>query len=159
MDDKHVARRRSRRKVEDITNLHHYRMKLFYTVIDMQHQELDTRFNKVNTELLLCMTCLNSKDSFSYFDKQKLLRLAQLYPLEFSAVDIMSLDNQLETCIRDMRLSNEFLEMKWINSLAKKMVETKKNIVYPLVYLLITLTLILLVAIVIVERAFLQCIL
>lgn len=69
MDDKYVARGRLRHKVEDITNLHHYRIKLFYTVIDMQCQELNNRFNEVNTELLLCMACLNPRDSFFSFDK------------------------------------------------------------------------------------------
>ncbi|KAJ9153884.1 hypothetical protein P3X46_027272 [Hevea brasiliensis] len=42
-----------------------------------------------------------------------------------------------------------------ISNLAEKMVKTKKNVLYPLVYRLITLTLILLVAIASVERAFL----
>lgn len=146
IDDEHVARGRSWHKVEDTTNLHHYRIELFYTVINMQHQELDNRFNEMIIELLLCMTCLNPKVSFSSFDKQKLLHLVQLYPLEFSTIDIMSLNNQLETYIREMCSSNEFLEVKGINNRAKKMVETKKNIVYQLVYLLKTLTLILPVA-------------
>ncbi|KAI3897135.1 hypothetical protein MKX03_025997, partial [Papaver bracteatum] len=41
-----------------------------------------------------------------------------------------------------------------ISVLAQKMVETKRNIVYPLVYLLITLSLILPVATATVERVF-----
>ena len=46
------------------TNLHYYRVEVFYTVIDMQLQELNNRFNKANIELLLCMACHSLTDSF-----------------------------------------------------------------------------------------------
>eukprot|EP00268_Persea_americana_P032678 TRINITY_DN32224_c2_g1_i10.p1 TRINITY_DN32224_c2_g1~~TRINITY_DN32224_c2_g1_i10.p1 ORF type:complete len:145 (+),score=23.47 TRINITY_DN32224_c2_g1_i10:106-540(+) len=36
MDDIFVVSGRPRRKAQQITNLHHYRVELFYTVIDMQ---------------------------------------------------------------------------------------------------------------------------
>ncbi|KAJ8768088.1 hypothetical protein K2173_021028 [Erythroxylum novogranatense] len=51
-------------------------LELFYTVIDMQLQELNNRFNEVNTKLLICVACLNPSDSFYAFDKQKLIQLA-----------------------------------------------------------------------------------
>ena len=66
----------------------------------------------------------------------------------------MKLDNQLETYILDVRSSKQFVELKGIGDLAKKMVETKRNQVYPLVYLLLTLALILPVATASVERVF-----
>ena len=53
-----------------------------------------------------------------------------------------------------MRSSNEFLELKGISDIARKLVKTKKDIVYQLVYLLLKLALILPVATVTVERAF-----
>ena len=65
------------------------------------------------------------------------------------------LSGQLETYIIDMRSSSEFSYLKGIGDLAQKMVETKMHIVYPLVYLLITLTLILPVATTNVEITFL----
>ena len=43
MDDIFIVRGRSRRKGPQVTNLHHYRVELLYTVIDMQHQELNNR--------------------------------------------------------------------------------------------------------------------
>ena len=76
MNDTFLTRGRPRRKAHEITNLNHYQVELFYVVIDMQLQELNSRFTEVNTELLLCVTCLNPSDSFIAFDKQKLLRLA-----------------------------------------------------------------------------------
>ncbi|KAG4148117.1 hypothetical protein ERO13_D05G266650v2, partial [Gossypium hirsutum] len=120
----------SRRKAHKVTNMHHYRVELFYIVIGTQLQELNNRFNEVNTELLLC-----------------LIRLGQIYSSSFSPVEVLALNNQLETYIIDMRSNREFSNLKRIQVLSKKMVDTKKNIVYPLVYRLIKLVLILLVAI------------
>ena len=57
MDDTFIARRRLRRKVEEVTNLHHLRIELFNSVSDMQLQELNDRFTEANTDLLLCVTC------------------------------------------------------------------------------------------------------
>ena len=64
MDETFVVCGRSRRNTQQKTNLHHYRVELFYTIIDMQLQELNNRFSKTNTDLLLCMACLNPSNSF-----------------------------------------------------------------------------------------------
>ncbi|KAI8558542.1 hypothetical protein RHMOL_Rhmol04G0102900 [Rhododendron molle] len=154
MDDKFVARGRGRRNASQITNLHHYRVELFDTVLDMQLSELNSRFSEAATELLLCVACLNPCNSFSSFDKKKLIRLAELYPNEFSRVELMVLPNQLDTYIFDMRTSNEFSSLNRIAHLSRKMVETGRDKVYPFVYLLLTLALILPVATAIVERVF-----
>ncbi|XP_024038328.1 zinc finger MYM-type protein 1 [Citrus clementina] len=69
MDDMFVDRGRSRRKAQEITNLHRYRVELYYAVLDMQLQELNSRFNGTNTELLLCLACLSPNDLFSAFNK------------------------------------------------------------------------------------------
>ena len=153
MDDLFVDRKRSRRKAE-VTNLHYFRVEIFLTSIDKQLQELDRRFNEVNTELLLCVACLDPKDSFSAFDKIKLIRLSQFYPVDFSDSDRVKLSNQLATYIIDMCSNDKFSEVKGISGLAQKMVETRKDIVYPLVYLLLKLALTLPVATASVERAF-----
>ncbi|XP_052292572.1 uncharacterized protein LOC112498222 isoform X2 [Citrus sinensis] len=145
---------RSRRRAQEITNMHHYRIDLFCAILDMQLQELNSRFNEVNTELLLCLACLCPKDSFAAFNKEKLLRLAQLYPKDFSQVDLMALDTQLDIYIMDMQSSVEFSELNGIGDLAQKMVETNKHKVFSLVYLLVTLALLLPVATATVERVF-----
>ncbi|GJY98091.1 zinc finger MYM-type protein 1-like protein, partial [Tanacetum coccineum] len=82
----------SRRIGSKVNNLHHYQVGVFYSVIDMQLQELNRH--------------------------------------------------------------KEFATLKDIKDLCKKMVETKKNEIYPNVYLLIKLVLILPIATSIVERAF-----
>ena len=64
------------------------------------------------------------------------------------------LNNQLEIYIHDMWSIEEFSAFRRIGQLVEKMVEMKKNVLYPLVYSLVTLALILLVATTTVERAF-----
>uniref|UniRef100_A0A2N9I441 DUF4371 domain-containing protein n=1 Tax=Fagus sylvatica TaxID=28930 RepID=A0A2N9I441_FAGSY len=137
MDEIFVVGGRLRRQTPQITNLHHFRVELFYTVIDMQLQELNNRFSEANTELLLCMACLNPSNLFCAFDKQKLIRLAELYPSDFSESDLMALDIQLQNYIVDMQSNDMFLELNGIDELARKMVETEKDVTYPLVYLLV----------------------
>jgi len=120
----------------------------------MQLTELDDRFTETSIELLLCMACLNPSDFFSAFNKKKLLRLALFYPSEFSIVDLMVLGDQLDTYIIDLRGDDEFSGIEGIASLAEKMIKTKKNLIFPLVYMLIKLSLLLLVATTTVERVF-----
>ena len=111
MDEIFVVSRRPRRNTQQNTNLHHYRVELFYIVIDMQLQELNNRFSGVNTDLLLCMVCLNPSNSFIAFDKEKLIRLAKFYPSDFLGTDILALDSQLQNYIFDMRSNDFFLEL------------------------------------------------
>jgi hypothetical protein len=135
-------------------NSHHYCVELYYTVIDMQFQELNSHFNEASSELLLCVACLSLDDMFASFNNDKLICLAQFYPNDFLAVQLITLDNQLETYIFDMCSSDEFATLKGIGQLAEKLVEMKRDVVYPLVYSLVTLSLILSVATAIVEKAF-----
>ncbi|RWR82286.1 zinc finger MYM-type protein 1-like protein [Cinnamomum micranthum f. kanehirae] len=153
MNNMFVGRKRSRRKAE-LTNLHHFRVDVFYATIDLQLQELNRRFNVVNTELLICVACLDPSDSFSAFDKEKLIRLSQLYPNDFSDLDRVRLDSQLSNYITDMHTNSKFFGVKGISGLAQKMVETKRDIAYPLIYLLLKLALTLPVATATVERVF-----
>ena len=64
------------------------------------------------------------------------------------------LDNQLETYIHDIQSTEEFSAFRGIEQLVEKMIEMKKNVSYPLIYLLVTLALFLLVTTATVERAF-----
>ncbi|XP_050222231.1 uncharacterized protein LOC126672328 [Mercurialis annua] len=153
MEDVYIPPGRSRRNFEKVKNMHHYKVEVFSTVIDLQLQELNNRFNEVNTELLLCFACLNPSHLFSAYDKAKLLRVAQFYPMDFSDIQCIVPENQLETFILDMKSSCEFSNISEIGNLVEIMVQTK-DILYPLVYKLLTLALILPVATATVERSF-----
>ncbi|XP_075645683.1 uncharacterized protein LOC142616786 [Castanea sativa] len=119
MDEIFVVSGRPRRNTQQNTNLHHYRVELFYTVIDMQLQELNNRFSEVNTDLLICMACLNPSNSFVTFDKEKLIHLAKFYPYDFPGTDILTLDSQLQNFIFDMRNNDLFLELQGVSELAE----------------------------------------
>ncbi|XP_057495651.1 uncharacterized protein LOC130780647 [Actinidia eriantha] len=107
------VRGRSCLNAQETTHLHHYRVELFYTVVDMQLQELNNCFN-----------------------------------------ELMKLDNQLETYFLDVSSNDQFFDVKGISGLAQKLVETKNDVIYPLIYLLIKLALILPVATASIERVF-----
>ena len=92
----------------------------------MQVQKLNNRFTEVNTELLLCVAYLNASNSFATFNKEKLLCLTEFYPNDFSTTEVMTLDDQLDAFIHDMRSRNEFLQIKGIAGLTMKMVKRKK---------------------------------
>ena len=70
----------------------------------MQLQELNNRFSKANTDLLLCMACLNPSNSFVAFDKEKLICLAKFYPSDFLETDILALGSQLQNYIFEVYL-------------------------------------------------------
>ncbi|KAK4286433.1 hypothetical protein QN277_002989 [Acacia crassicarpa] len=137
-----------------VTHLHHFKVDIFYAVIDTQLQELNDRFSEVSSNLLECMSCLNPYNSFLAFDKNKLCEFASYYPSDFDLNDFVMLEYQLETYIVDVQSDHDFLNLKGIADLAKRMVEKKKHIVYHLIYLLVKLALTLPVATVSVERAF-----
>ncbi|KAL5719781.1 hypothetical protein ACHQM5_012520 [Ranunculus cassubicifolius] len=148
------TRGRSERLATKMTNLHYYHNEFFIHCIDWQNRELSDRFSETNTELLLCMASLDPRDGFVAFDKEKLIRFAQMYPADFSGNELLYLSDQLETYIFDVRCNDRFVGVRGVSGLARKMVETKKDLVYPHVYMLITLALTLPVATASVERVF-----
>ncbi|XP_039050969.1 zinc finger MYM-type protein 1-like [Hibiscus syriacus] len=72
MSEYYVTLRNHRTK---ISNQYHFEVEIFNTVLDMQIQEFGDRFSEVSTKLLENMAALSPCDSFSKFDKSKLLKL------------------------------------------------------------------------------------
>ncbi|KAG7594755.1 hypothetical protein ISN45_Aa01g034900 [Arabidopsis thaliana x Arabidopsis arenosa] len=105
MEEEFVDPKKPRRK-SNITNLHHYQVECFYTVLDMQIQEFNDRFDEVNTELLACTASLSPIDSFHEFDQSKVVRLSEFYPEDFSSMDRISLEHQLGIYIDNIREDN-----------------------------------------------------
>lgn len=60
---------------------------MFYTVLDLQLQEFNDRFDEVNPELFICMVSLSPIDPFGQFDKSLLVRLTEFYLDDFSCVE------------------------------------------------------------------------
>jgi hypothetical protein len=145
---------RSARFFKNVKNMHRFHVDMFLGVIDRQIGEFKDRFDEVNTELLVCMASFNPTGSFYAYDKERLVKLAHFYPNDFSMMELVRLPFQLTNFIADMRGDERFREVKNIVDLSVKLVETKKNLTYNIVYKLLKLVLILPVATATVERVF-----
>ncbi|KAK9750950.1 hypothetical protein RND81_02G231900 [Saponaria officinalis] len=154
MDDNYVPPGKSRRYFEKVKNLHRFRVDMFISIIDLQLYELNNRFDEVNMELLICMSCFSLINSFAAFDKLKLRRLAEFYPVDFSSTDLRRLEFQLDHFIDDMRKDVRFEAVQDLGQLSTMLVSTNKHSSYQLVYLLLRLVLILPVTTASVERVF-----
>jgi hypothetical protein len=155
MDGNYVPYGRSTRFARNQTNDDHFRREVFIAVIDQVKQELDNRYDEVNMELLSCMSAFNPINSFASFDAQKIRRLAEFYPNDIiSNANLQKLELQLDNYIDDIRQDDSFKSLGNLVDLSVKLVETKRHIVYDLVYMLLKLVLLLPVAISSVERIF-----
>jgi hypothetical protein len=92
--------------------------------------------------------------SFSKFDVDKLARIADIYYDDFSFDDNKTIKDQLQTFIIHVRRLDEFKVCYDLASLSKTMVELERHIMFPLVYHIIELALLLPVATATFERAF-----
>ena len=115
---------------------------------------MNHRFSEASTNLLDCTACLDPKNGFSNFDMDKLAHLADLYPVNFISTGRTFLSQELQSFLRDMRIDGRFFNVEDLGSLAKKMKETMKDRVFPMVYRLVELALLLPVATASVERVF-----
>jgi hypothetical protein len=154
MENNYVPYGRSAHFASDQTNDDHFRREVYIRVIDKISQKLNSRFDEVNMELLTYMAALNPTDYFASFDANKVHRLAEFYPNEFSSSDLLRLDLQLENFINDMRKDELFKGINNLIDLSVKLVEIKRDKVYHWVYLLIKLVLLLPVATASLERIF-----
>ena len=111
-------------------------------------------FSEASNDLLDCIACLDPKNGFSNFDMDKLAHLADLYPVDFISTGRTFLSQKLQSFLSDMRIDGRFFNVEDLGSLAKKMRETMKDRVFPMVYRLVELTLLLPVPTTSVERVF-----
>lgn len=145
---------RSRLDGNLITQEHYYRVDTFLAALDSIIIEMDHRFSELSSELLVCFSCLDPRNSFSKFDIEKIARLTEIYDEDFSIADRSNIRDQLENYIIHVRRIDDFAACHDLGSLARTMVATERHITFPLVYRLIELALILPVATASVERAF-----
>jgi hypothetical protein len=138
----------------NITQDHFFRVDIFYAAIDAITTELDHRFNDATSELLCGFACLDLRKSFSKFNVDRIAKLTEIYDADFSSDDGKSIKVDLELFITHMKRHDEFRVCYDLASLAKKMFDLERHIMFPLVYRLIELALLLPVATASVERAF-----
>ncbi|XP_009613945.2 uncharacterized protein [Nicotiana tomentosiformis] len=151
MDESYFPKKSKRKS--NVCYSHHLRVEIFCAVIDVQLQELNERFDVVSSDLLLGMASLSPVNSFTNFDKDRIMTLAKCYPNEFDKFQLRDLSYQLDTFIIHMRGDDpKFSNLQGIRDLAKALVEANLVETYALIYLLMKLTLILPVATANVER-------
>ncbi|XP_022874191.1 uncharacterized protein LOC111393022 [Olea europaea var. sylvestris] len=154
MEDIVVVKGRPRRVAQQVTYFHRFYVDLYCHVIDSILQELNDRFPETTTELFTCISCLSPRDSFAAFDKDKLLRFAQFYPLDFNSEELLLLRPQLDKFLLLVRMDEAFFNLNSISCVAQKLIETRSSCYFSLVYRLLTLALILPVATASIERVF-----
>ncbi|XP_066351354.1 uncharacterized protein [Miscanthus floridulus] len=132
----------------------HFRREVYIGVIDQISQELHNRFDEINMELLSCMSAFSPSKSFASFDAQKLHRLAEFYPNDFSNNNLVQLELQLDNYIDDVKRTECFQGLDNIVDLSVKLVDTNRHKVYDMVYSLLKLVLLLPVATASIERVF-----
>src|SRR6185312_17221518 len=146
MDKEINVRGTSRCRKQKVTNMHFYHVEIFLVAIDAILTEMNHRFSEASSEMLVCMASLNPRNSFSNFDVDKLVRLAEIYAEDFDVGDLAVLPTELKSFVNRARRTPDFLGCNELGKVAEIMVKTNMNTSYRLVYRLIELTLILPVA-------------
>ncbi|KAM3266849.1 zinc finger MYM-type protein 1-like [Capsicum annuum] len=96
-----------------------FMLHLMLKVLAMSN-DLNERFDVVSSDLLLGMGSLNPVNSFSNFDKGRIMTLVKCYPNEFDDGKLRDLSYQLDTFIIHMRGGNfKFSNLQGIHDLAK----------------------------------------
>ncbi|XP_025703550.1 uncharacterized protein [Arachis hypogaea] len=132
MNALHIPRRgRTRKIVDQISVEHHYRVNLFFAVIDIHLQELNRRFNDNMVELLTLSSTLDPRDNYKFFSVNKLYLLLVLVDDDFVyemllwllKIDLMNknlryvvIDEMLKNgCTYDMKL--RYIELRVLGQL------------------------------------------
>ncbi|XP_044453815.1 uncharacterized protein [Triticum aestivum] len=143
-------------RAEDETTVeHHYRCDIFMVAVDQQAQELNCRFNKQATELLILCTSLDPKDSFRSFNIDNICSLAsKFYPADFKEQEMNNLRCQLRHYTNVVPTSPKFQNLTTISELCQRLASSGKSDEYYLIDRLIRLVLTLPVSTATTERAF-----
>jgi hypothetical protein len=145
---------RSKQFFRGLNNYHWFHADMFLGVLDRQLQELNSRFDEVNTELLRCMASFSPANSFAAFNVENLVKLANFYPHDFSFEEKNQLPFQLTHYINDVRNDENFANLRGLAELSMTLVKKDKADRYNIVYKLLKLVLVLPVATAGVERIF-----
>ena len=122
------------RAEDESTVEHHYRCDIFMVVVDQQAHELNCRFNKQVTKLLILCTSLDPKNSFSSFDIDNVCSLAsKFYPADFEEQERENLRCQLRHYEHDIPTHPKFQNLTTISELCQQLANTGKNDDYHLI--------------------------
>ncbi|XP_044348017.1 zinc finger MYM-type protein 1 [Triticum aestivum] len=140
---------------DETTVEHHYRCDVFMVVVDQQAQELNCRFNKQATKLLILCTSLDPSNSFRSFNIDNICSLAsKFYAADFEEQERNNLRCQLRHYENVVPTNPKFQNLTSISELCQQLAATRKSDEYHLIDRLIRLVLTLSVSTATTERAF-----
>jgi hypothetical protein len=154
MNGKYIPMQRSKQFYRGAINYHRFHADMFLGVTNRQIQELNNRFDEVNTQLLRCMSAFSPASSFSAFNIENLVKLAGFYPHDFDFEETNQLRFQLHHYINDVRSDENFKNLRSLAELPMMLIKHDKVSRYGIVHKLLKLVLVLPVATAGVERVF-----
>ncbi|XP_071707423.1 uncharacterized protein [Rutidosis leptorrhynchoides] len=128
-----------------------HQLQLALVFVAKNHCSINDFFERISRLLNMIGSSYKRRDLLR---KKQATHIVEALAKEFPKHELGFLRGQLMNYINDVRGDERFSDLKGIGHLAKMMVETNKSIIYPKVYLLLKLALILPVATSTVERAF-----
>ncbi|XP_058755986.1 uncharacterized protein LOC131629208 [Vicia villosa] len=157
LDDVHSTTRFGRSRLEEnqVTIEHYFRVEIFFTTIDKQLQELNSRFSEQAIDLLTLSCALSPKDNYKAFNFDTICTLVEkYYPMDFNEQERINLQFQLRHFIIDARQATSLKNLSTIQDLCSSMVATRKNEIYYLIDRLPRLVMTLPVSTATTERSF-----
>ncbi|XP_058734484.1 uncharacterized protein LOC131606207 [Vicia villosa] len=113
---------------------HYFRVEIFFTTIDKQLQELNSRFSEQAIGLLTLSCALSPKDNYKAFNFDTICTLVEkYYPMDFNEQERINLQFQLRHFIIDARQASSLKNLSTIQNLCSYLVATGKNGIYYLI--------------------------
>ncbi|KAJ3699800.1 hypothetical protein LUZ61_003505 [Rhynchospora tenuis] len=154
MNGMYVDLSKSRKRHDNTTVEHHYRFDIFTVAIDQQLQELNSRFSEQSMELLTLAAGLDPRNSKSFDIGEICLLVERFYPADFSNQDRDQLECQLSHYAIDVCNHPDLQISSCLADLTRRLVQTGKFTIYPMVDRLLRLIMTLPVSTATTERAF-----
>ncbi|XP_057532880.1 uncharacterized protein LOC130810767 [Amaranthus tricolor] len=90
----------------------------------IEWMQLDCRFPEISTDLLIGVGCLNPANSFSYYNKEKVFKMAKLYTDDFDYFALDCLSFELDTFIDNFSTNERFSSISTLGEFSKTLVQS-----------------------------------
>ncbi|MFI5420324.1 MAG: hAT transposon family protein [Nitrososphaerales archaeon] len=133
----------------------YFRLEIFIPVLDKLLTELDCRFSEPVANLMGLAASLQPNDNFRRFDSDQLMRLAEMYSEDFSAIERLGLESELRSFRSVVACHPDFASgFKSISDMLSIIIRSGLHESFPLYTRLIRLVLTLPVSTATTERSF-----
>lgn len=157
LNDVHSTTRFGRSRLEEnqVTIQHYFKVEIFFTTIDKQLQELNSRFSEQTMDLLTLYFSLSPKDGYKAFSIDTICSLVEkYYPMDFSDQEKNNLQFQLQHFLFVARQASNLNNLSTIQELCSCLVASGQAETYFLIDRLLRLIMTLPVSTATTERSF-----